>query len=424
LNTKLAKKILDEPHKLGHALGLDRLTKLHDEWIKYIWRTNESRTLQAHRGSYKTTAVAVLGAIIHIIFKPDDRILILRKEFNDNVKPVMEEIAKYLKTDVIKELVRQLYGIDDFHLVKETTSEITTSLMTRICREPNIKGSAIGKSLTGGHYERVLTDDIVTLKDRLSSAERERTKSVFHELINIVDPGCPISNVGTCWHPDDAFTVMPEPLRYNIYQTDLPAFTEKHIENLKSKMPNSIFSINYMLEHTSDEDKEFTDPAYGDWPEYMKPIGHVDKKYAGKDTGAVTFMGRYNGKIHAYGFLFKTHIEDNYNKISRAHSERNATVMYTEDNDDKGLAAGQLSNRGIVVETYHESVNKHYKIMTYMKRYWKEIIWDHRTDPDYLLQITEYTEDAEHDDAIDSASSCLRALGDDIDIDDALDFYT
>ena len=59
---------------------------------------------------------------------------------------------------------------------------------------------------------------------------------------------------------------------------------------------------------------------------------------------------------------------------------------------------------------YHEKQNKYLKISTHLHKWWDHIAWLEGTDPKYLSQIQNYTEDAEHDDAPDSAASVCRYL--------------
>lgn len=59
---------------------------------------------------------------------------------------------------------------------------------------------------------------------------------------------------------------------------------------------------------------------------------------------------------------------------------------------------------------YHEEMNKFLKITTYLKRDWKNVVFVEGTDEEYIRMITDYTEDAEHDDAPDSLSSLIRIL--------------
>ena len=43
-----------KPFKLGHLLGFDLLTELHNDWIIDMLVGKEDKTLQAHRGRVHT----------------------------------------------------------------------------------------------------------------------------------------------------------------------------------------------------------------------------------------------------------------------------------------------------------------------------------------------------------------------------------
>ena len=60
------------------------------------------------------------------------------------------------------------------------------------------------------------------------------------------------------------------------------------------------------------------------------------------------------------------------------------------------------------VEDYSENMNKFIKISTYLRKYWSDIIWLEDTDMDYMNEILDYTENAQHDDSPDSASCMIR----------------
>ena len=416
-------QVLDKPHLLGHALGYTDLTPLHDEWIKYIWFTDKDRYLEAHRGSYKTTAILILGNIIFHLFFPDLTTLIVRKEYTDHVKPAIKQIGDQLKSDVIKIIVKEWYDCD-FYLVKDTESEISSNLKQSVTNEENIKGCSIGKVVTGSHYNRVVTDDIETMDDRVSKAAREKSKLVYQELSNVVNPGCPLSSIGTPWHKDGVSSIMPKPKKYPIGSTGLKKFTDEHIKKLKKKMTTALYSINYNLEYMVDSEAYFKEPNYGDWPEACEPIAHIDKKYAGKDTGALTYAAEYNGNIYMRGIHFTEHIEDYYDSVVKFQEIMKGGTLHNEDNDDKGLASSAMRERGVIVSTYHEATNKHVKITTFLKANWDRIIWDYRTDPEYMVQIIDYREGEGPDDAPDSAASILRILMGNPSIDDLIDYYS
>ena len=70
----------------------------------------------------------------------------------------------------------------------------------------------------------------------------------------------------------------------------------------------------------------------------------------------------------------------------------------------------ELTGLGILASGYHESMNKFVKISTYLKKAWKQITWLEDTDPEYINEILDYSEFAEHDDSPDSVASLLRKM--------------
>ena len=84
--------------------------------------------------------------------------------------------------------------------------------------------------------------------------------------------------------------------------------------------------------------------------------------------------------------------------------------LYNENNADKGMVGRDLRKLGAKVVLYAEHQNKYIKIVTYLKAIWKDVIFVNGTDNEYLNQICDYSENAEHDDAPDSVASLARLL--------------
>jgi hypothetical protein len=53
-------------------------------------------------------------------------------------------------------------------------------------------------------------------------------------------------------------------------------------------------------------------------------------------------------------------------------------------------------------------MNKHLKISTYLKGEWENVIFVEGTDEEYIDQVCDYNENAEHDDCPDSLASLIR----------------
>ena len=69
-----------------------------------------------------------------------------------------------------------------------------------------------------------------------------------------------------------------------------------------------------------------------------------------------------------------------------------------------------LRARRCVAKPYAEKENKYHKISEYLRKWWPNIIFVRGTDQEYINQIMDYTEQAEHDDAPDSAAVVCRRL--------------
>jgi hypothetical protein len=395
-----------KPYKLGHLLGFNKLTELHNNWIVDMLIGKEDKTLQAHRGSYKTTCVSIVLALI-IILLPKLKTLFIRKT-DDDVKEVISQVKKILESQQVKYFVKCIYGVD-LRLTKQNATEINTNLSADIKGTSQLVGMGTGSSLTGKHFDRIFTDDIVNLQDRTSKAERDRIKGIYQELHNVKNRGGRIYNTGTPWHKDDAFSIMPKPETWDCYSTGL--IDDVELEEIRIKMTASLFSANYELKHIADDDVIFTTPQTGAEPHLVEQgLCHTDAAYGGEDYTAFTIARKCNGKIYVYGRLWQKHIDDVQDEIKTLISQFNGGIMYCENNGDKGYLGKEFRRKGVRVSIYHENMNKFIKITSYLKACWRDVVFVAGTDEEYINQICDYNENAEHDDAPDSLASLIRKM--------------
>lgn len=396
--------LINRPVKFAHVLGFTKLQDLHDEWIKDMLCGKEDGTLEAHRNSYKTTCVSIALAEI-IILLPNLRTMFMRKTDSD-VKEVIRQVQNILKDPHTIYLVRVIYGIE-LRLTVESAFEISTNLQTDIKGTSQLVGMGIGGSLTGKHYDRIFTDDIINIKDRFSRAEREQTKLVYQELQNIKNRGGRIYNTLTPWHKEDASTLMPPAKKYTCYDTGI--MSQEDIDHVKESMIPSLFAANYELRHIASEDVIFDTPKKGADPYYCEQgIMHVDAAYDGEDWTALTVLRITNDRVYIYGRTWRKHVEDCYDEIMAIYKRFMCGKLWMEDNGDKGFVARDLKKKGLRTVSYHENMNKFLKISTYLKKAWKYVEFVDGTDEEYISMITDYNENAEHDDCPDSAASALR----------------
>ena len=395
------------PYRLGHALGFTRLNEeLHNRWIVEMVSGAEDETIQAHRGSYKTTCVSIALAAT-MILRPNQKTMFMRKTDTD-VQEVVRQVRKMLESEYLRYVTQCIYKTD---LILTTAT--ATQLSTNLCTDPRgtaqLTAQGINGSLTGKHFDVIFTDDIVNREDRTSRAERERTKLVYQELQNIRNRGGRIFNTGTPWHKEDAFTLMPNIQRYDCYSTGL--ISEQELADLKSKMTNSLFAANYELKHIAEEDVLFDSPITDADPALAEQgEAHIDAAYGGSDYTAFTICRKHDGKYYVFGKLWQRHVDDVEDEIINLRKSFNAGRIATETNGDKGYLSKSLRAKGERTAPYAEKMNKYLKITTYLKSEWQNVVFVKGTDQEYINQICDYNENAEHDDAPDSLASLIRKL--------------
>jgi hypothetical protein len=306
-------------------------------------------------------------------------------------------------------IVDEIYGTE-LIITKANNSEIDTNLKTSTSGTSQLLALGITTSITGKHADIVITDDIVNVKDRVSRAERERIKQQYQELQNVKNRGGRFINTGTPWHKEDAIAMMPNVEKYTCHDTGL--ISKEQLSHLRDAMTPSLFAANYELKHIADADSMFDTPIYTDNIQGIyNGFAHIDASYGGSDGTALTIMKEQpDGTIVAYGKRFGKHVDDSLNEIIAIHNELKAGTISVETNGDKGYLAKELRARGMFTDTYHERQNKYIKIATYLRKHWSSIRWLEDTDPDYMAEVLDYTENAEHDDSPDSAASLIRKI--------------
>lgn len=405
----MVRRIRACPEEIGRQIGFSDLTALHGEWIREMVWGREDYTLQAHRGSYKSSCLAVAISLI-LVLMPTRNIIFLRKTDSD-VAEMLGMVSKILRSRVMINLAKIVYH-QDLKVEAESMNHLSTNLWTSPMGSPQLLGLGIRASITGKHSWYVITDDICNKDDRESRAERERTKRQYDELQNIRNKGGRIINLGTPWHKEDVFSKMPNIHRYDCYHTGL--ISREQLEELRQSMAPSLFAANYELKHIASTEVIFeTAPRFMDDPKLLRDgVSHVDAAYGGGDYTAFTCGKRDwdNNIIYLYGRIWHCAV-DRVMDIIAAETERLMCVpLKCEKNGDKGFLADEFMKRGVYATTYTESMNKFIKITTFLKKWWPRIVFLEGTDPEYIDQILDYTEHAEHDDAPDSAACVCRIL--------------
>lgn len=382
------------------------MKKLHGKWMDMILHGTKDMTLQAHRNSYKSTCLSVCIALMTVL-QGDKSILLIRKT-DQLVRESVMNVTVILESELFQAQCLKHLG-QEARIRRRGASCLTTSFYTAPRGAFQLQGVSLGASLTGRHADIIITDDIVGQKDRYSEKERLRTARIYQELQNVRARGGRIINIGTPWHREDCFRLMPEARKYDCWHTHI--LSKKQIEDIRSMMVPSLFAANYELRLIQDEDALFRGPVR--WTEEDMPpgaIAHIDAAYGGKDCTALTLIIRQADHFIVLGRLYKKSALECIDSLCALCSHYDASPVYCELNADKGFLALQLRDMGLTVRCYHESRNKQMKISTFLAKYWQRVLFVRDTDSEYIRQITDYTFTCAHDDAPDSLASALSIL--------------
>lgn len=402
---EVLKTLREHPDVFLRMVGFNRKCEVYGKWMRMMLYDKEDETIQAFRGSGKTTCVSG-GLALTCILYPNDKIAFFRKTDSD-VKEVIAQVQKMLVHENTAALSKMIWGIP-VELTSKTQSEVNTNLNNDPRGAAQLVGMGINGSITGKHFDRIFTDDIINTKDRSSRAERERTKAAYMELQNIKNRGGRIFNTGTPWHISDAFSVMPPAKKWD-WRSLPDIISEEEAAYIRARMSPSLWAANYELRHIASDDVIFTDPITGADQDLVRGgEAHIDAAYFGEDYTSFTVCQKHDGKYYMYGRMWRKHVDEVTPFIIGEIDRLGVRKLHMETNADKGYALTPFREHGIKCVPYHEGMNKHVRIVTYLKVAWPDVIFVRGTDEEYIDQICDYTEDAEHDDAPDSASAILQ----------------
>ena len=399
--------LLEHPEKIGVAVGFTDLKPLHGEWIRQMVFGEEDYTLQAHRGAFKSSCLAVAIALLMVLY-PKRNTIFMRKT-DSNVTEMMTMVSKILRHPVFQAITHSIYK-KELTITAESLDHISTNLWKSPMGSYQLQGFGMRTSITGKHAYYVITDDICNVDDRISRAERQHTIAQYDELQNIRNRGGRIINLGTPWHKDDVFCRMTNIHRYDCYVTGL--LSNEQLDTLRASMSPSMFAANYELKHIAAENAFFiTPPVFTDKVMVLRNgISHVDAAYGGEDYTAFTCGKREDDTIYLYGRIWHKQVDNVLDQIIAEAERMQCWPLYCEDNGDKGFLGKEIRRRGYYGKCYTENQNKVIKIASFLRKWWPNIVFVRGTDPEYINQIMDYTEQAEHDDAPDSAAAVCRRL--------------
>ena len=436
--------------------GKDVPDGLHSMWIKSLWLPSiEGRDsgVMAHRNSLKTTSMSEIGTIWNWTLKPfkhnNDRVMLVRGNFTA-AKSSKDVITRNMKHPVVVSLFETLYGPGCTGTIFDRDNETLYKFKESSTKEGSITAWGILQDFTGFHCDRVLGDDFVTRESQYSRAIREKTIAAVQEIqANIKDKnGGSCHWIGTPWHENDAWTVIPDPIKFAHRTWTTPEGVTIPGTNLMSdaeyedaiwgtrkdgkryrKISTSQEAANYALNpNVRDSGMLFAELGeIAPWTNGIKDVvSHIDCRYDGNHWTALTIAAKLpDGRIQITGFAWEQHVDSLESEILGIWVRYRVRRHTQERNPDKGysmkLLEAAAKRKGLKIifskdkdgkPGYMESTNKHRKIIAHLLPAWGNLVWDADCQEEYLDQVLNYMEGEEPDDAPDSAASLLREFYD------------
>ena len=205
---------------------------------------------------------------------------------------------------------------------------------------------------------------------------------------------------------------MPNIHKYDCYTTGL--ISPEKLREIRESMPPFLFAANYELKHIASSDAIFiTAPVFTNEERLIhNGYAHIDAAFGGSDYTAFTCAQKQaDGCIVMYGRLWHKDVGSVLEQILREATRLKCNIIRCEENSDRGFLKREINRYpgfNVWAKTYNESQNKKIKIETYLRQAWGKIRFLEGTDREYIDQILDYTEYAEHDDAADSAATLCR----------------
>lgn len=298
--------------------------------------------------------------------------------------------------------MREVYGDT---LVGSISSDNTVWLFGEKCYALGAEKVSQVSRLRGASIKYAYGDEICDWSPEVFDLLKSRLDKPYSCFDGTLNPKDPL-------HWLKAFIDSDADVFYQQYSIDDNPFLDPtFVAELKKEYSGTVLYDRYILGNwaASEGALFITHPQYTDDATLLyNGVAHIDAAYGGSDGSALTCARRDGDTIYMFGRLRNAHIDTLMGFYSAETRRLRCAPILMEKNADKGFVGKELKRMGDAVRLYDEHQNKFIKIATFLRKWWKNIVWLEGTDRAYIEQIMAYTEMAEHDDAPDSAACLCR----------------
>lgn len=258
------------------------------DWIEFIDESGNRVLVLAPRGHGKTTILSVVYVLWRICEDPTLRILMISHK-QRKASGFTRRIRNFLERDDIKE---------KFNITKGQPWRVD-QMFLQDAEYPVLESTGVTGGVTGGRYDMVISDDVLTEQNCANKANRNKIRSwLFSEVVPAIDPGPKekIIMVGTRKHVDDLYGQLLENPMWDsrvdraIKEDGTPLWPERFdmetLEHRKIEMTATKFAREYMNKAAPPEGTNFK----RDWLQFYDNLPPPQRLtyYMGVDPGLGT----------------------------------------------------------------------------------------------------------------------------------------
>lgn len=298
--------------------------------------------------------------------------------------------------------MREVYGDT---LIGNVSSDNTVWLFGEKCYALGAEKVSQVSRLRGASIKYAYGDEMADWSPEVFDLLKSRLDKPYSCFDGTLNPKDPL-------HWLKAFIDSDADVFYQQYEIDDNLFLDpSFVAELKKEYAGTVLYDRYIKGMwAASEGALFTTyPQYTDDATLLyNGVAHIDAAYGGSDGSAFTCARRDGDTLYMFGRLRNAHIDTLMGFYSSEARRLRCAPILLERNADKGFVGKEMKRMGDIVRLYDEHENKFMKIATFLRKWWKNIVWLEGTDKAYIEQIMAYTEQAEHDDAPDSAACLCR----------------
>ena len=419
----------------------DFFCKTHQKWFEWFLRGvdfrkgRQVRQLFAYRGSGKSSIMQIALARMLLNF-PNLRVAVVRESIQ-NASATLGSVARLMDTEGYRLLYSMSTGkeIKKVWQIDNESRKVSTARDDISITEGTLEAFSIEKRVTGRHYDVILFDDFVSLDDQQYKTRRDRKYLNLKEFFNnILSPNGIAYCLGTFWHERDAMQLMAkhwaegkkkgyyeyERLDYPIgsVRNESPDRLSDIIAGLKSTLSLREYHANYLLQGYQGDELPFAkiNP-------YMKGdfgrgeiFASLDCAYGGEDGTALSIVKKFDKGIGVIGYLWEGEsVYGLIEKICNILVAVRVKYFYVEETTGTQLEKtfeGKLKEMRVrsrfrVIKGFKQHQNKTVRIYAQLKPFWDKIYMHPATNKGYIHEVTEWSETAGHDDAVDSLAQAI-----------------